>query len=493
MARSSDGHLMKLINQKLETKKQKPLIMIVMKFGGTSVEDAASIERVAEIIRARLALRPIVVVSAMGKTTRRLLQAAEASAAGDSRTTLSVVADLKTRHLSEARTLVKSTAERAAFSIIERHFDELKKLLEGLAILGEVPPRGLDKILAYGELLSSAIVADALAERGISARMMDAREFITTDDRFGGASPLFDITETKVRDALTPVVEAGTVPVIQGFIGATREGATTTLGFEGSDYTAAILGASLRADDIQIWKDVSGLMTTDPKIFAGARTVKACTFAEAADLTYFGAKVLHPKAIHPAARQNIPVHIYNSKKPDATGTAISATAPRCENLIKSIAYKRPVTVIHAKGESISDGTSAIAPEDFLQTLLNALNKHRARPLLIAVSASSVALAVDGAEVTEPRERDLLEEIAKFATVDLDRKGAIVTLVGEELRTDMALAGRVFKAIDEIEPDIILHGSSATSMNIVVTESEVENVVARLHEVFFDRLDPQIFE
>src|SRR5205085_6458455 len=344
--------------------------MIVMKFGGTSVEDAASIERVTEIIKARLSLRPVVVVSAMGKTTRKLLQAAEASAAGDRSTTLAVVAELKTRHLSEARTLVKSTAERAVFSIIDRHFDELKKLLEGLAILGEVPSRGLDKILAYGELLSSAIVADALAERGVPARLLDAREFVITDDRFGGASPLFDLTNAKTRDSITPVIEAGEVPVIQGFIGATREGATTTLGFEGSDYTAAIVGAALGADDIQIWKDVSGLMTTDPRIFAEARTVKACTFAEAADLTYCGAKVLHPKAIHPAARQNIPVHIYNSKRPDATGTAISATAPRCANLIKSIAYKRPITVIHAKGESISNGTRAVAPEEFLNALLN---------------------------------------------------------------------------------------------------------------------------
>ncbi|HEX8185226.1 MAG TPA: lysine-sensitive aspartokinase 3, partial [Blastocatellia bacterium] len=160
--------------------------MIVMKFGGTSVEDAASIERVSEIIRERLSLRPAIVVSAMGKTTRKLLQAAEASAAGDSRTTLAIVADLKTRHVSEARRLVKNPAEREVFSLIDTFFDELKKLLEGLAILGEVPPRGLDKILSYGELLSSAIVADALAERGVNARLLDSREFIKTDDRICG-------------------------------------------------------------------------------------------------------------------------------------------------------------------------------------------------------------------------------------------------------------------------------------------------------------------
>ncbi|MGA9771797.1 MAG: aspartate kinase [Blastocatellia bacterium] len=463
--------------------------MIVMKFGGTSVEDAASIERVAEIIRARLTLRPAVVVSAMGKTTRKLLQAAESAAAGDSQTTLAVVADLKTRHVSEARRLVKDSSEREVFTIIERHFDELKKLLEGLAILGEVPPRGLDKILSYGELLSSAIVADALRERNILARLMDARQFIKTDDRFGQASPLFDITNGLAQEALAPVIESGRVPVIQGFIGSTRESATTTLGFEGSDYTAAIIGAAMNADDIQIWKDVSGLMTADPKMFPGARTVKVCTFAEAADLTYFGAKVLHPKAIHPAARQNIPVHIYNSKKPDAAGTAITRTAPQCANFIKSIAYKRPVSIIHARGERGGDFGSA----DFLKTLLNTLDKHRAEPLIVAVSASSVALAIDSRETGERVERNLIQEISMFAAASRETGKAIVSLVGEQLRSDTAIAGRVFKAIDEIQLGIILHGSSPISMNIVVDERDVESVIARLHEVFFAQPDPQTFD
>ena len=463
--------------------------MIVMKFGGTSVEDAASVERVAEIIRARLSLKPVVVVSAMGKTTRKLLQAVESAAAGDNRSTLAVLADLKTRHLSEARRLVKDSAEREVFQIIERHFDELKKLLEGLAILGYVPPRGLDKILSYGELLSSAIVADALRERNIPARLMDARQFIKTDDHFGQASPLFDITNGLTQEALAPVIEAGGVPVVQGFIGSTRESATTTLGFEGSDYTAAIIGAAMNADDIQIWKDVSGLMTADPKMFPGARTVKVCTFAEAADLAYFGAKVLHPKAIHPAARQNIAVHIYNSKKPDATGTAITRTASSCANFIKSIAYMRPVTIIHAKGEQIADVSSA----DFLKTLLNTLNKYRAQPLIIAVSASSVALAIDSRETGEHTERDLIEEISLFATASREPGKAIVSLVGEELRSDTAVAGRVFKAIDEIQLSVILHGSSPISMNLVVDERDVESVIARLHEVFFAQPDPQAFE
>jgi aspartate kinase len=466
--------------------------MIVMKFGGTSVEDAPSIERVTEIIRARLSLKPIIVVSAMGKTTSKLLQAAEASAAGDNRTTLGIVADLKTRHLSEVRRLVKKSDGREVFPLLEKHFDELKKLLEGLAILGEVPPRGLDKILAYGELLSSAVLTDALAERGIPARLLDARELIKTDDRYGSASPLFDITNQKIREVVTPLAEAGVVPVIQGFIGSSRDGATTTLGFEGSDYTATIIGAALEADDIQIWKDVSGLMTADPDVFAGARTVKLCSFAEAADLTFFGAKVLHPKAIHPAARRNIPVHIYNSKQPTAQGTEITADAPRCENLIKSIAYKRPVTIINAIAASSAGGSRFVLADDLLRAFVETLAKRNIQPLITSVSASNVVLALDSRDLRHGG-RDLIEAVSEFGSATAEPGRAIVSMVGDGVRREPSIISRALKAIEDTEVGLILHGSSPITMSFVVAEHEVENVVARLHDVFFARLDPQVFQ
>jgi aspartate kinase len=465
--------------------------MIVMKFGGTSVEDAASIERVAEIIRARLAQRPVVVVSAMGKTTRKLLQAAESSASGNSRSTLATVADLKARHWSEARLLVKNTGERKVFKIIDQHFDELKKLLEGLAVLGEVPPRGLDKILSYGELLSSAIVADALCERNIPAVLRDAREFIKTDDSYGRAAPLVEITNKKIEEALRPIIEAGEVPVIQGFIGSTREGATTTLGFEGSDYTAAIVGAAMGAEDIQIWKDVSGLMTCDPAIYARAHTVKTCTFAEAAELTFFGAKVLHPKAIHPAAQKNIAVHIYNSKQPEATGTAISASAAPCSNRIKSIAYKRPVTIISASALAAA-GARVPSSEEFLRALLELLSARRIVPLVTAASALNVTFAVESAALADGRQRDLLEEISRIGEARVEQGRAIVSLVGEEMKSDSALVGRVFSAVEQMRLGLILSGSSPIAMSFIVEDRDVEGVIARLHEVFFDQLDPRVF-
>jgi len=466
--------------------------MIVMKFGGTSVEDGPSIERVAEIIRARLNLKPIIVVSAMGKTTSKLLQAAEASAAGDTRTTLGIVADLKTRHWSEARRLVKNPDGREVFPLIEKHFDELKKLLEGLAILGEVPPRGLDKILAYGELLSSAVLTDALRERSVPAQLIDARELIKTDDRFGAASPLFDITNQNLRATITPLVESGAVPVIQGFIGSSRDGATTTLGFEGSDYTATIIGAALDADDIQIWKDVSGLMTADPQVLSAARTVKLCSFAEAADLTFFGAKVLHPKAIHPAARKNIAVHIFNSKQPAAPGTRISSDTPPCSNLIKSIAYMKPITIINATAASSSESSSFVSADDLLRAFVDALAKRRIQPLITSVSASNVVLALDSRDLKHGG-RDLIESVSEFGTATAVGNRALVSIVGDGVRNEHSLVGKAFKAIDDIELGLILHGSSPITMSFVVAEEDVANVIARLHDAFFDQVDPQIFQ
>jgi len=463
--------------------------MIVMKFGGTSVEDAPSIERVTEIVRARLDLKPIVVVSAMGKTTRKLLSAAEASAAGDSRSALGFLADLKTRHTSEVRRLIQKATGRLALPLIEQHFDELKALLEGLAVLGEVPPRGLDKILAYGELLSSFIVADAMSERGIPTRLMDARELIKTDDRYGGASPLFDLTGRALIETLAPVVARGEVPIVQGFIGSTRDGATTTLGFEGSDYTASIIGAALNADDIQIWKDVPGLMTADPRVFSAARTVKACSFAEAADLTFFGAKVLHAKAIYPAASKNIPVHIYNSKEPDTKGTLIGPAAPRSSNLIKSIAFARPVTIIPARAERT--GSREASTDELLKALLDELTRRRTRALFITVTGSHIVVALDSRDLKHGG-RDLVESISGQGSASVEPEKAIVSLVGEELRSDRSAVARAFKAIEETKLTAIVHGSSPITLSFAVDQDEVESIIARLHEVFFRELDKRVF-
>jgi aspartate kinase len=467
--------------------------MIIMKFGGTSVEDAPSIERVVEIIRVRLELNPVVVVSAMGKTTRGLLEAAEASAAGGADKSLSILARLQGNHRDVAERLAHRNSEGSIFRRIEEYFTELTKLLEGLAVLGEVPPRGLDKILSYGELLSSAILAHSLNQRDVSSSLLDARELIKTDDSYGGASPIFKLTNPKIRGTITPLVEQGMVPVVQGFIGSTRSGATTTLGFEGSDYTAAILGAALSAADIQIWKDVSGLMTADPAIFPGARTVKACTYAEAAELTYFGAKVLHPKAIYPAARSHIPIHIYNSRQPAATGTAITDGLVECSNPVKSIAYRRPVTMVKATQDPAHARRPGAGRDDFPKQLLDGIRRQGANPFITALSSSSVTLAVESHGLDDEKLRDLIQDLSSFASASVEENRALVTLVGEGLRRDPKLISRLLHAIDDFELGAVLHGLSPIMINCIIAERDVENVVARLHQVCFEKVDPQVFE
>ena len=470
-----------------------------MKFGGTSVEDASSIQRVSEIIRERLASRPVVVVSAMGKTTRKLLQAAEASAAGDARTTLGIVADLKTRHLSEARGLLTTNPKAGAeagsetFLLIEQYFDDLKKLLEGLAILGDVPPRGLDKILSYGELLSSTLLAGALPYCGVPARLMDSRSFIKTDDRYGSARPLFDETYSAARDAILPVIENGLVPVAQGYIGSTRDGATTTLGFEGSDYTAAIIGAALNADDIQIWKDVSGLMTADPAVCLSARTVELCSYTEAAELTSFGAKVLHPNAVYPAAERKIPVHIYNSKKPSEPGTTISAAGGQDGNPVKSIAYKKPVTII--KITSSFDGASGgpFRDEELLRSLTRTLRRRHVAPLITAATGSGLVFVIDSGSLDGEAGKYLIEEISRVGPLSAEAGQAIISLVGDNLAGAKTLASSVFKSVGDVKIGMIHYGSSPITMNFLVAEADTEKVILRLHELLFDKSAPGIFK
>ena len=331
-----------------------------------------------------------------------------------------------------------------------------------------------------------------MAERGIRTRLMDARELIKTDDRYGGASPLFDLTNRAIEEKVAPVLGEGEVPVVQGFIGSTRDGATTTLGFEGSDYTASIVGAALNADDIQIWKDVSGLMTADPRVYEGARTVKMCSFAEAADLTFFGAKVLHAKAIYPAASKNIPVHIYNSKEPEAMGTTIGAAAPRSRNLIKSIAFTRPVTIIRARAETMAGGSREASTDELLQALLDHLTKRKARALFMMVAGSHVVVALDSRELKHGG-RDVVESISPYGSATVEPGKALVSLVGEGLSRDPSAVSRAFKALEQTDLDVVLHGSSPITVSFAVEQSEVESVIGRLHEVFFREIDPAVFE
>src|SRR5271165_270501 len=315
--------------------------MIVMKFGGSSLESAAAIERVAAIVKQRQDRHPVVVVSAMGKTTNKLLAIAAAAIDGQRYEYIRQLHDLRDYHSREAR-LVVPLADRAELDrTLDDHCQELTELVKGLAVLGELTPRSIDAISSYGERLSSYIVALAFEHFGLPAVHVDSRKVIVTDHRYTQAAPNFPETYKRLAATL-PALAEHRVVVMGGFIASTEEGVTSTLGRGGSDFTASIVGAGVNAEEIQIWTDVNGMLTADPTIFPGGHRVKTISFAEAAELAYFGAKVLHPATVVPAVEKNIPVLILNSRRPDVPGTRIVADVVHCDNVVKSIACKRKI-------------------------------------------------------------------------------------------------------------------------------------------------------
>ncbi len=309
--------------------------MIVMKFGGTSVQDANAIARAAAIVKQRLAQKPVVVVSAMAKVTDQLLTMARAAGAGDRKTALELSRGLRERHYMTAGELLGTGMFTHFHSELEANFEALDELLRGIAAVGELTPRTTDHVAAYGEILSSKIIAAAFSAKGLDAALVDSRDCIVTDNTHTRAVPQIEETNERLRAKVQPLlVAAGKVPVMGGFIGATKAGVTTTIGRGGSDYSAAIIGAGLDAERIEIWTDVDGMLTTDPNICPDARRIKLISFDEAAELAYFGAKVLHPATVLPAIQKNIPVHILNSRNPDCEGTRIAARVPALPQLFQ---------------------------------------------------------------------------------------------------------------------------------------------------------------
>src|SRR5690348_16081652 len=294
--------------------------MIVMKFGGTSVENAKAIDRARAIVQERLPQKPVVVVSAMAKVTDALLAMGRAAGSGDRDTALKLSRGLRERHYNAAGELLGTGVFTQFHSELEGDFDALDELLRGIAAVGELTPRTSDHVAAYGELLSSKIVTAAFSARGLQSSLVDSRECIVTDTTHTRAVPLLDETNEKLQSVIKPLLEKNRTPVMGGFIGATRGGVTTTIGRGGSDFSAAIVGAGLSAERIEIWTDVDGMMTTDPNICPDAHRIRVISFDEAAELAYFGAKVLHPATVLPAIQQNIPVYILNSRNPACEGT-----------------------------------------------------------------------------------------------------------------------------------------------------------------------------
>ena len=456
--------------------------MIVMKFGGTSVQDADAIDRAACIVRSRLDEQPVVVVSAMAKVTDQLVATANAAGAGEREQALKLSRALRERHYNVAGELLGTGVFTQFHSELENEFDELDELLRGISAVGELTPRSLDNVLSFGERVNSGLVAAAFSTRGIDSTHVDAHECIVTDNLHTHAVPQFDDTNDRLRETIVPLLEHKRVPVMGGFIGATREGVRTTIGRGGSDFSAAIVGAGLGAKTIEIWTDVDGMLTTDPNLCRDARRIKAISFEEAAELAYFGAKVLHPATLLPAIQKNIPVRVLNSRDPKCDGTTITARAPKCRNTFKAIAAKKRITIVDVVAARM------LMAHGFLRSIFEVFDRHRCPVDVVSTSEVSVSLTVDSNEAIPAIAADL----AKIADVKYEGRKAIVCLVGENLRGTNGIAAQVFSAIADINVRMISQGASEINITFVIDEDAVPEVVNRLHQKFFAEADPEVF-
>jgi aspartate kinase len=456
--------------------------MIVMKFGGTSVEDSRAIDRARAIVQDRIAEGPVVVVSAMAKVTDQLLTTARAAGDNDREGALALARALRERHYAAAGELLGTGVFTRFHSELESDFDALDELLRGIAAVGELTARTMDNVVSFGERISSKMVAAAFSARGLDASHVDSRDCIITDGTHTKALPLFDEINVRLQKQLKPLLEHRRVPVMGGFIGATREGVTTTIGRGGSDFTAAIVGAGLDAERIEIWTDVDGMMTTDPNICKEARRIKTISFEEAAELAYFGAKVLHPATLLPAIQKNIPVHVLNARNPTNEGTRIAAHAPKSKSVFKAIAAKKRITIVDVVA------TRMLMAHGYLRSIFEVFDRHRCPVDMVSTSEVSVSLTVDSNEAIPAIAADL----QKIADVKYEGRKAIICLVGENIRSMRGIAARVFAAIPDIEVRMISQGASEINISFVIDENDVPHAIQKLHAEFFADPDPVIF-
>ena len=444
--------------------------MIVMKFGGTSVEDAAAIDRSCGIVGERLSRKPFVVISAVGGATNSLLEAGSFAARGEIGKAMTIADRLEYRHIE----LLPSTAE---------YFVRLRELLKALGAIGEFSPRTQDLVASYGEALSSLIFVDRMKRLGFDAVHVDARQCVVTDDRFGKASPLMDITTSRLEEAARSHLNAGRAVIMGGYIGSTLAGTTTTLGRGGSDYSAAIAGAALNAEEIQIWTDVDGMMTADPRIVSGAWKVKEISFDEASELAYFGAKVLHPLTVLPAVEKNIPVYILNSRKPKGAGTRITREARPCRNLIKSIACKRGITVV-----TVSSSRMLMA-HGFLRALFDVFDRHHTSVDMVATSEVSVSLTLDNVSALNA----IVKDLKQLGDVEAASRTALICLVGNNLKYTPGVARRAFGSLADINILMVSHGASNINFSFLIDEKDADAAIRNLHAEFFGEVDKEVFE
>ncbi len=450
--------------------------MIVAKFGGTSVADAAAIANVVDVIVGKQASEPVVVVvSALGGATNVLLDLAHKAAGGELLSALQLVEQLRDRHLREMQTLLEGSTEAEELALeIGASFDELAHLAEAFRTLGYLTPRSLDTVAALGELLSSQMVAAAFRQRGYPAVWVDARDVMKTNDYFTRAEPDVEAIALAAQEHLLPLLQQGKIPVMGGFVGSAPGRVTTTLGRGGSDYTASLIGAAIEATAIEIWTDVDGMLTADPRVIPGARLIERISFDEAAELAAFGAKVLHPATIAPAVQRGIPVFVFNSRNPQGKGTMIAFDAPRLA--VRAIAGKRGTTLVKLRSSRM-----LLAP-GFLRRVFEVFETHRTSVDVVTTSEVSVSVTLDDATNLGA----ILQDLAAFGDVAVERRSGIVAIVGAGIADGSRAIAEALIALGPIP--VYMASLSATGINftLVIDDEQVVPAMQRLHAAFFEQ-------
>ena len=451
---------------------------LVMKFGGTSVADAERMRQCARLVKDRTAKdRVTVVVSALDGVTEELLALADAAGAGNGIALSAHLRELRRKH-AEAATALGDP------SLPDALMDGLDRLTGGIAAVGEATPRSRDAVLSFGERTSALLFRKALEDEGVRARPFTGQEAgLVTDDSFGEAEPLAELSFYQIAATLQPVLDAGEVPVVTGFLAATQHGVTTTIGRGGSDYTATLVGTALKVDEVWIWSDVDGLMSADPKVVSGARLLERIRFAEAVEMGLFGARSMHPRALEPASERKIPVRMKNTFKPEGAGTLITDEGPASTDVVRSVLMVRDAGLINVTGAGLM-GKPGMAAR-----MCKLMGDHgiNLKVIILSVSEGGICFAVAGPDVAQARallETNMLRT-GEAKRVDLTEKVAIVAVIGSNMRGHPGTAGRVFGAAGRggINVVAIAQGSSEFSISFIVRGEDGPEAVRALHGEF----------
>lgn len=447
--------------------------MLIMKFGGTSVQDHTWINKALDMASKELPLQSVVLVSsAMGKTTNRIINAYEASEKGDIEGAFTFLEGIKDLHFTTARHLTSGNRQERLIENLDNIFGQFASLLKGVALLRDCTPRSKDTFLSFGERLSTTLIAARAEERGMQVTLLDSRRFIKTDDDFGRAQVNFKASEANIIESIKPGREK--LYVAQGFIGSSSTGATTTLGRGGSDYTAAIIGSALKASEIQIWTDVDGIMSSDPRCVTGVTSIPSITYKEAGELAYFGAKVVHPATIQPAVGKSIPVRVKNTRNPDFEGTLISSSSSF--NGLKAIASKKGITVI------TMESTRMLNAYGFLSRIFTVFEKYKTPIDLVTTSEVSLSVTIeDGTRLDS-----IVEELTPICKVTIEKDKSILCLVGQNLWKDSRFLSKVFDSCLGVPVRMISLGSSDINLSLVVPQEKSDSLIQLLHDTFLGR-------